>query len=309
MVGMPLNEPALELASDPRSVPVARRWAVDALTRLGRPELADCAELGTSELVTNAIIHATGPITVRVRGTVAHPRVEVSDGSTRPPDQPTPVPDDVDDLLTTYGRGLSIVARCSVAWGTTIEESGKIVWFEPAVEAGEVEVAGVVTGTALADAQPRRPKDEVERPLTIRDADVATLAALVGKFRELRRELRLLALAHAAEYPLVEEVNRVFDEFDRALPTQALAQVISAIQRGDATVDIRTNIPESAAPVVTRMMDMLELTDEFCRAQRLLALARTEHEVAFQRWWLGELVAAAEGRPASSWADVAGTQP
>lgn len=303
---MPLSRPALQVAADARDVPAARRWVVDAFTQLERTDLLECAELGTSELVTNAIIHARPPITVRVRGTASHPRVEVSDGSTVPPDQPAPVPEELDDLLTTYGRGLSIVARCSVAWGTTVEEGGKIVWFEPAAEAGDSPVPGVVIGTALSDAQPMPAEGDVERPLTIRDADVATLATLTGKFRELRRELRLLALAHAADYPLVAEVNRVFDEFERALPTQAQAQVVTAIQRGDSTVDIRTNIAASAAPIVTQMLDVLEVADDFCRAQRLLALARTDHEVAFQRWWLGELVAAAEGRPASAWVDVAG---
>lgn len=34
--------------------------------------------------------------------------------------------------LTAFGRGLDIVARAAVAWGTVVEEDGKTVWFEPA---------------------------------------------------------------------------------------------------------------------------------------------------------------------------------
>ena len=74
---MPLNREPLPLEPDPQSVKRAREWVGDVLERLGRDDLVDSAELGVSELVTNAILHADPPITVRVRGTRNHPRVEV----------------------------------------------------------------------------------------------------------------------------------------------------------------------------------------------------------------------------------------
>ena len=43
---------ALPLEPNPRSVQAARRWVVDVCARLGRPDLADSAALGVSELVT-----------------------------------------------------------------------------------------------------------------------------------------------------------------------------------------------------------------------------------------------------------------
>ena len=52
-------------------------------TALGRDDLADAAQLGVSELVTNAILHADPPIAVRLGGTRSHPRVEVHDSSAR----------------------------------------------------------------------------------------------------------------------------------------------------------------------------------------------------------------------------------
>ena len=54
---MPLNRPALSLGPGPRGVQDARRWVVDVCTDIGRPELIECAELGVSELVTNALLH------------------------------------------------------------------------------------------------------------------------------------------------------------------------------------------------------------------------------------------------------------
>ena len=87
---MPLTS-ELTLASSPRAAADARRWVGDICHRLERADLVECAELGVSELVANAIIHANAPFKVRVRGTASHPRIEVADGSTSPPVPPVPV--------------------------------------------------------------------------------------------------------------------------------------------------------------------------------------------------------------------------
>src|SRR5918999_838101 len=130
---VPLNRPALALEPGPRSVQDARRWVVSTCTDIGRGDLVECAELGSSELVTNALLHGTPPISIRVRGTREHPRVEVRDTSIEPPELPTTTDvRDEADLLLTFGRGLSIVARAADAWGVDVEEDGKTVWFAPA---------------------------------------------------------------------------------------------------------------------------------------------------------------------------------
>ena len=69
----------LVLDPDPKSVGRARAWVVEELTNLGRSDLVDAAELGVSELVTNAILHAAPPITVGLLGSREQPRVEVRD--------------------------------------------------------------------------------------------------------------------------------------------------------------------------------------------------------------------------------------
>ncbi|HEU4568938.1 MAG TPA: ATP-binding protein, partial [Marmoricola sp.] len=130
---MPLSRPALTLARGPRGVQDARRWVVQTCLDIDRPDLVECAELGVSELVTNAVLHGADPIQVRVRGTREHPRVEVRDASVERPVLPGPLGlDPDDDLLLTFGRGLSIVARSADAWGAEIESDGKVVWFAPA---------------------------------------------------------------------------------------------------------------------------------------------------------------------------------
>ncbi|MGH3444255.1 MAG: ATP-binding protein, partial [Nocardioidaceae bacterium] len=118
------------LEPEPQSVGRARTWVVDQLRGLGRDDLADAAELGVSELVTNAILHATPPITVRVAGTRTHPRVEVADKSLRPPAVNVEMAEE-DMLLSTVGRGLGLVALYSATWGAEVSSAGKVVWFEP----------------------------------------------------------------------------------------------------------------------------------------------------------------------------------
>ena len=105
----------------------ARRWVVDTCLDIDRPELVECAELGTSELVTNALLHADPPISVRVRGTREHPRVEVRDGSTTAPQLPSPVdPDDVESLMLTFGLGA--VAGPAIA-GAAMTAIGPVGFF------------------------------------------------------------------------------------------------------------------------------------------------------------------------------------
>ena len=82
---MPLTKRSLVLPASPPSVKLARSWVSKILAEIGREDLVDAAQLGVSELVTNALIHSQPPLSVRVRGTVDHPRIEVVDSSPVPP--------------------------------------------------------------------------------------------------------------------------------------------------------------------------------------------------------------------------------
>jgi anti-sigma regulatory factor (Ser/Thr protein kinase) len=76
---------ACELPATARSVTEARRFVVDALRAWKRDDLADTAALLTSEVVTNAVLHARTSLGLVVRRLNDGIAVEVSDGSVMPP--------------------------------------------------------------------------------------------------------------------------------------------------------------------------------------------------------------------------------
>jgi anti-sigma regulatory factor (Ser/Thr protein kinase) len=116
--------------ADPGAVRGARAVVRKTLRTWELDDLGDITALLVSELVTNSLRHATGPIGVRlVRTAGATPvlLVEVSDPLPGLPHERAVGPDEEG------GRGLHLVAAAARRWGTRPGESGKTVWFELAV--------------------------------------------------------------------------------------------------------------------------------------------------------------------------------
>lgn len=89
----------------------------------GRPEDPAHTELVLSELITNAIRYATGPIDVRLlldRTLIC----EVADASSTSPHLRYAATTDEG------GRGLFLVAQMAERWGTRYTKDGKIIWVE-----------------------------------------------------------------------------------------------------------------------------------------------------------------------------------
>ena len=111
-------------------MPEARRALRELLRHWGRPGRSEIAELLTSELVTNALIHtdcdAVLTATVSSRGL----HVEVRDFAGRRPRLRAPSTDD-----GTHGRGLILVQSLADAWGVRAHGVGKAVWFDLGADA------------------------------------------------------------------------------------------------------------------------------------------------------------------------------
>ncbi|HET8665974.1 MAG TPA: ATP-binding protein [Nocardioides sp.] len=299
---MPLNRPAEALAPGPQGAAQARRWVADVCVEIGRDDLRENAELAMSEVVTNAILHGQGPVTVRLRGTRDHPRVEVRDSSPEPPaltsgDQ---VPDFF-DALPTFGRGLAIVASFSEAWGAERDGDGKLVWFVPAAHAPEQPAQGVVLGW---DDEPEEPSFAAEETITVHllQVPVGLMQGALAHGAELRRELRLLAVAHHDTYPVASDLSAYFSALSRDFRSQFVGEaLVRAIQAGRDTSDIDVLAPVDVADRFSRLLELYDLADAFCRNERLLTLARSPEQVEFQTWLFGEFVRQGRGQDPRPW--------
>ena len=115
-----------DLPVDPAIVADARKQAAKRLTAWGLDDAAFITGLVVSELVTNAIRHAEGPIQLRLirdRTLIC----EVSDGSSTAPHLRRA------RAFDESGRGLLLVSRLTQRWGTRQTPHGKTIWAEQAL--------------------------------------------------------------------------------------------------------------------------------------------------------------------------------
>ena len=112
-----------EFPATPEQVPTARAAVADRLEAWGLSEQVFEMELVVTELVTNAVQHARGPVHVRLIRDDAL-ICEVSDGSNTSPHARRAQP------LDEGGRGLYLVGQLADRWGTRYTESGKTIWAE-----------------------------------------------------------------------------------------------------------------------------------------------------------------------------------
>lgn len=108
---------------------LAPAQAREAVRRFAGSSVADdvtsTAELLASELVTNAVVHGLGGITLTMQYDEHGLAVTVHDDEPSPPVIPAPHP------LSLGGRGLRLVDGFASAWGVTpdVDGAGKGVWF------------------------------------------------------------------------------------------------------------------------------------------------------------------------------------
>lgn len=302
---MPLSRRSLALPADPAAVRLARSWVGDILTEVGRAELVPGAKLAVSELVTNAILHATPPLTVRLRGTREHPRVEVSDGSPRALRQ-VELPDGGEDAITTFGRGLSLVAVNSSLWGWDRDADGvgKTVWFEPVAEMHDrVDLAAI-----SSEAEPLD-RDAAEPPaldggfrVELRNMPAQLFGHLRRYHFELRRELRLLAFSDPERYPLAVRVTETFARGDaERSATRGIEALDAAIARGEASVDLVYEVPAETPATMADILELLAQVREEFADEQLLAVTPREELLALQTWYFREFVRQGRGEEPRSW--------
>jgi len=99
-------------------------WGWLPTTDPDREEAAEDVLLLVSELVTNARLHAGGPLELTLHCTSERLRIEVADGSAV---HPALVPS---GAAAPGGHGLRVMQRLASAWGVDPRGTGKTVWLE-----------------------------------------------------------------------------------------------------------------------------------------------------------------------------------
>ena len=113
----------LELPPVPASVPQARRFVVRLLEQWSLDHLAETAALLTSEVVSNALLHARTEIFVAARPLAGAVEVSVRDGSRVTPVRRRP------GTGATPGRGVELLEQLAQSWEVVLDAHGKTVTF------------------------------------------------------------------------------------------------------------------------------------------------------------------------------------
>ena len=281
----------IELPSDVASCSAARRFVQEILAQAA-DDLRTSASLLISEVVTNAVLHASGPVTVEVLQRGSAYRIAVSDRSTTPPIEKGYRADDA------TGRGLHLLDCLAAAWGWKRTGTGKVVWFD----------LPVPLDGSLSPGTERRPHDDPYpsgTPIALLESPIQKMIRTAAHYDALYREFRLileLDPSHLLAVPgrllsLIDALGASFLGFGRS------AEDVwdTAVRENRETVDMHFRIPADAGPAVVRYNQLLDEADDYCRQAELLTIAPTDEALAVRRWAFGQVVCQCHGEPPTPW--------
>jgi hypothetical protein len=291
------------------STPMARHW-ITAHLRDVPIEVSECAALLTSELVTNAVLHAATPLCVTLHLMSDRIRVDVADGSPVVPS----MKDYGADAAT--GRGLTLFRTLASDWGVQVVDGGKIVWFELPADY-PVMPNGVSDGSFRFDLIDFAHADmhgavEESPCITVEllGIPVSLLQKASEEYEGLFRELRLMK-ERADKNPvtspslperlsvLVSEIGTRFNGLGPGMDEMWQ----TAVDRHSESYDWRIELPQSAVVACEFYDAMLDEADEFGLSARLLTLPSSATSVAVRRWFLSELIGQLYGKAPVTWND------
>ncbi|MBD2898999.1 hypothetical protein amrb99_79760 [Actinomadura sp. RB99] len=143
-----------ELPAERRTAARARALTAQALDawHVTDPGDVDDIVLMVDELVTNAVVHGTGPVRLGLRLDGARLTGEVGDADPAAPGGAPPAPPVLD--WAEAGRGLLLVTALATGFGARTHPTGKTVWFTRDLHPAEGTPAAAATPPVTAGAGP-----------------------------------------------------------------------------------------------------------------------------------------------------------
>jgi anti-sigma regulatory factor (Ser/Thr protein kinase) len=298
----------LQLEPVVESTPVARHWIAAHLRDLPA-EVSSCAALLTSELVTNAVLHAATPMCVTLHILPDRIRVDVADGNSSFP----AIKDYGRDAAT--GRGLTLFNTLASDWGVQAVDGGKIVWFELPVDFPVTPVHfsdGTFRFDLMGLTHPDLHREEPTSPMVsvrLIGIPVALLQKASEQYEALFRELRLMkerggSTPGAPGLPerlsvLVSEIGTRFSGLGPGMDELWQSAVENKVDGFDWTLEL----PQAAVVACEFYDAMLDEADEFGLSAQLLTLPASPTSVAVRRWFLSELIGQLHGKGPVAWTE------
>ena len=278
-----------------------RRAVAEVLARAATPAaVAEDTLLCASELVTNAVLHAGGPIRVEIEATHQAVLVAVSD----------PVPADDAGLSTlaatrrgfleagreldrSTGRGLVIVAELASRWGVDAAEvqgrDGKRVWVELRHEASARRQAVDVRSHA------RPTHGAPATTVTLAGVPIRLVLASEAHLDALVRELHLLAIGGSLEARrFLRGLARALGR-GRAQRTVVLELALRLIEKGEPVMTAELAVAAWEAAELVEYLAVVELGEALARRHGALESGVSDEVARFRRWFVAELDRQANG--------------
>lgn len=270
---------------------MARRFVQQTLAQAA-DDLRANASLLISEVVTNAVLHASGPVTVEVQQKGDAYRIAVSDGSRTPPTEKGYRTDDA------TGRGLHLLDCLAAAWGWKRTRSGKVVWFD---------LPQPLDGSISSRTERKSHGDPYPSgtPITLLEAPVQEMIRTAAHYDALYREFRLileLDPSHLQAVPgrllsLIDGLGTSFLGFGRS----AEEAWETAVDESREAVDLHFRFPAEAGHAVVRYNELLDEADEYCQQADFLTIAPSDESLAVRRWAFGQVARQCHGEPPTPW--------
>jgi serine phosphatase RsbU (regulator of sigma subunit)/anti-sigma regulatory factor (Ser/Thr protein kinase) len=270
------------------SVAQARRAVRQHLAEAGLEELIGPAQLVTSELVSNAVLHTKGTLRVEIAPIDAGVRIEVFDESRLVPVLPSA------STSSMTGRGLRLVQRIAARVGVDPTEEGKVVWAEVAGSAEDSDQSEEELVEAWGESWDV-PEVRTLHHVVLGNVPTEFLLAAKSHVENLVREFVLASTGadtgtttpvppHLAQ--LIEAVVHRFSEARLSIKRQALA----ALRAGLEHVRLELDLGLEAAEAGVDYLHALDEADAYCRAARMLTLETPPAQRVFRRWYVGEII-------------------